>query len=255
VLKTQRPHRLRPRTSLTKEAYLLDALAPSLGARIPRLLGYDRIDTADGVVEYLLMTRMPGVAARSAAIPDAARPALLADLGRLLATLHSVAADDPVVPRDIDAAAVRRRIEFAFADLGDVLAERPGGWRLPVAPDDVAARVLNALPPVLSSPPVVLHANPGPVHVFVDPATYALTGLIDLGDAYASHPALDLTRWAAPADRVMIRDGYLGGAPADPEFALMWTIAMAYTDAAAIAAGSPAADQATDDLMARLDEL
>ena len=65
VVKTQRPHRLRPRTSLAKEAYLLDALAPGLGGRIPRLLGYDHVDTVDGVVEYVCMTRIPGLPVRS----------------------------------------------------------------------------------------------------------------------------------------------------------------------------------------------
>src|SRR5215470_13558183 len=43
VVKTQRPHRLRPRTSLAKEAYLLDRLGARLGDRIPRLLGFDRV--------------------------------------------------------------------------------------------------------------------------------------------------------------------------------------------------------------------
>src|SRR5262245_61316137 len=135
VLKTQRPHRLRPRTSLAKEAYLLDAYASALGDRIPTLLGYDRVDTADGEVEYILMTRMPGVPVRGSAIPDDARPALLGELAGLLAAIHSVSADDPVVPRDEDAAAVRRRLEFGFADLGDALAERPGAWALPVSLD------------------------------------------------------------------------------------------------------------------------
>jgi Ser/Thr protein kinase RdoA (MazF antagonist) len=255
VLKTQRPHRLRPRTSLAKEAYLLDTFGPQLGAAIPRLLGYDRVDTADGPVEYVLMTRMPGVAAAGLDIPPAARPVLLADLGRLLATLHTIAADDPVVPRDPDAAAVRRRLEFAFADIADALVERPGAWRLPVSLDQVAARVLDAVPPTLSAPPVTLHSNPGPVHVFVDPVTYAMTGVIDLGDAYASQPAFDLNRWASPADRIAIRDGYLGGEPAEPGFTLMWTIAMAYTDSAAVAGGSVHADRAATDLMTRLDEL
>lgn len=256
VLKTQRPHRLRPRTSLAKEAYLLDTYAPVLGDRIPRLLGHDRVETADGTVEYILMTRMPGVPARGAAIAEPARSALLADLGRLLATLHSRPAGDPVVPRDEDAAAVRRRLEFGFADIGDALAERPGAWRLPVGLDEVAARVLDSVPARLSTAPVTLHSNPGPMHVFVDPATSRLTGVIDFGDAYASHPVFDLQRWAAPGDRETIRDGYLAAAgPAGPEFATMWTLGMVLTDAAAVVGGSPAAGSAADDLMARLDEL
>src|SRR5262245_15439062 len=77
VMKTQRPHRLRPRTSLAKEAYLLDLLAPTLTGRIPRLLGYDRVDTDQGIVEYLCMTRMRGVAARHITVETDARNAVL----------------------------------------------------------------------------------------------------------------------------------------------------------------------------------
>src|SRR4051812_29204600 len=42
VVKTQRPHRVRPRTSLRKEAGLLAALGDRLAGRISRLYGYDR---------------------------------------------------------------------------------------------------------------------------------------------------------------------------------------------------------------------
>src|ERR671938_529371 len=61
IFKTQRPHRVRPRTSLEKEAFHLDQLAsraPEIS--VPRVLGYGR----EGGVEYLLMTGMPGVAMR-----------------------------------------------------------------------------------------------------------------------------------------------------------------------------------------------
>src|SRR5262249_54661814 len=68
VVKTQRPHRLRPRTSLAKEAYLLDRLAAQLCGRIPRLLGYDRMETELGLVEYVCMTRVPGQAVREAEV-------------------------------------------------------------------------------------------------------------------------------------------------------------------------------------------
>jgi hygromycin-B 7''-O-kinase len=259
VLKTQRPHRLRPRTSLAKEAYLLGTFATALRERIPTLLGHDSVETSDGPVEYILMTRMPGVSVLGSGIPDPARATVLADLGRLLATLHAVPADDPIVPRDRDAEAVRRRLEFGFADLGDALAarseryEQPSAWPLPVGLDDIAARVLGAVPDEPTT--VTLHSNPGPVHVFVDPATWRLTGVIDFGDAYASHPAFDLQRWAPPADRVMIRDSYLAATTVGPDFARMWTLGMIFIDAAAIAAGSPAADEAAADLMARLDGL
>src|ERR671924_390817 len=51
IFKTQRPHRVRPRTSLEKEAFHLDQLArraPEVS--VPRVLGYGREDS----VEYLL---------------------------------------------------------------------------------------------------------------------------------------------------------------------------------------------------------
>ena len=59
-MKTQRPHRLRPRTSLRKEAALLAALADPLAGRIPAFYGYDRADTAEGPVEFIVMRRVPG---------------------------------------------------------------------------------------------------------------------------------------------------------------------------------------------------
>src|SRR3954452_5166948 len=57
AVKTQRPHRLRPRTSLRKEAALLAALAGPLSDRIPTLYGYDAVDTAAGPVEFLVLSR------------------------------------------------------------------------------------------------------------------------------------------------------------------------------------------------------
>jgi aminoglycoside phosphotransferase (APT) family kinase protein len=255
VVKTQRPYRLRPRTSLAKEAYLLDALAPVLGARIPRLRGYGDVPTSDGVVEYVCMTRMAGLPVRSVTLAGAARATVLTGVGRLLRVLHATPADDPIVPRDDDAAALRRRLRFGFGDIADALAERPGAWTLPVPADEVIRRALVALPAALGRPPVVLHSNPSPTHVFVDPDTQEFTGLIDFGDSYASHPALDLHRWAAPADRVAIRDAYLDGSVATAEFDRVWTIAMIYTDLAVIASGSPDADAAAGDLTARLGDL
>src|SRR4051812_16472971 len=55
VVKTQRPHRLRPRTSLAREAAVLRALAEPLTGRIPQVYGYDRVDTAEGPVEFIVM--------------------------------------------------------------------------------------------------------------------------------------------------------------------------------------------------------
>ena len=56
VLKVQRPHRLRPRTSLEKEAFFLHQLAAYPDIVVPHVLGYGRHDN----IEYIVMTRMPG---------------------------------------------------------------------------------------------------------------------------------------------------------------------------------------------------
>src|SRR6185437_3890246 len=61
-----------------------------------------------------------------------------------------------------------------------------------------AGQLLAGLPD--RTPPVTLHSNPGPEHCFVDPATGRFTGLIDFGDAYRSHPALDVRSWACLDD-------------------------------------------------------
>jgi aminoglycoside phosphotransferase (APT) family kinase protein len=254
VVKTQRPHRLRPRTSLAKEAYLLDLLAPVLDGRIPRLLGYDRVDTDQGPVEYLCITRMPGVAIRYRGIPAEARRDVLRDLAGVLRTLHAAEADHAQMPTDADSAALRRRLELSFGDIADAFAGRDLS-ALPVPLEEVTERVLSSVPAQLGGAPVPLHSNPGPPHVFVDPATGRLTGLIDFGDAYASHPVLDLHRFPDPDDRVRLREAYLAGEPTDPGFDLMWTVAMIYSDLAAIAEGSSHAADATKDLAVRLDSL
>jgi hygromycin-B 7''-O-kinase len=85
-----------------------------------------------------------------------------------------------------------------------------------------AARVRDDLR-LVDEEPVPLHSNPGPEHVFVDPVTLRLTGVIDFGDAYLSHPALDLRRWWQPADREAIFAGYsAAGTPLSRSFLTTW---------------------------------
>jgi aminoglycoside phosphotransferase (APT) family kinase protein len=259
IVKTQRPHRLRPRTSLAKEAYLLDRLAGTLGVRVPGVFGYDRAETAQGVVEYLCMSRMPGRAAGHVPVSDPERAVLLRDLGWLLRGLHELALDPPpsalLVPVDADAGQLRQRLALAFADVCDALAGQPGAWALPAESARIAERALAVLPATLTRPPVVVHSNPGPTHTFVDPATRALVGLIDFGDSYLGHPAFDLHRWPAVADRLALHAGYLEiGAPSG-EFDRVWTVAMIHADLNAVAARSPHAGEATRDLAKRLADL
>jgi hygromycin-B 7''-O-kinase len=254
VVKVQRPHRLRPRTSLAKEAFILGQLARPLGTRVPELFGHGHAETAQGGVEYLVISRMPGDPLVRNPQVGPKRGALLRDLGALLAGLHAVRLDltSPSagsVPVDHSASDLARRVETAFADLLDLIAQRPGSWPLAVPPHEVAAEALAMLPTAFT--PVLLHSNPGPTHVYCD-ADGSLTGLIDFGDSYLSHQAWDLHRWPDPADRRALREGYLDGTTPSDEFDSVWTVAMIHADMAALAKQPELAHAAEADLARRL---
>lgn len=109
----------------------------------------------------------------------------------------------------------------------------------------MAKRALAALPARLDRPPVPLRSNPGPTHVCTGPDG-AFTGLIDFGDAYAAHPALDLRSWVDPADQVLLRDAYLDGQARGAEWDVVWTVAMIYADLGALAGPTAHAACAAD---------
>jgi aminoglycoside phosphotransferase (APT) family kinase protein len=266
VVKTQRPPRLRPRTSLAKEAGLLAALARPLAGRIPAVFGYDRVELEDvGLVEFIVMSRVEGRPVAVSA-PDARRrAAVLRELAATLRVVHSLdvpAGPEAGLPGDVDGAALRRRVELRLADVIDEFDARPEAWPLAATtPAEVTSRALQALPGLLLSAPVVLHSNPGPSHVFTDTAG-AFTGLIDFGDAFVSHPALDLRSWPDPHDRIALRGYYLDSGvealdrDARVEFDQVWAVAMIWADMAVLAADRPdLATRATADLTRRLGEL
>jgi aminoglycoside phosphotransferase (APT) family kinase protein len=258
AVKTQRPHRLRPRTSLAKEAALLAALTEPLAGRIPVLYGYDAVDTAAGPVEFLVLSRVPGRAVVTRTVPGAARAALIRAVADVLRLVHALDAAElrsaRTLPTVEGAAALRARLEPSFADLVDRLAASPDRWPLEVPPDRVAERAMAALPTRLDAPPVPLHSNPGPTHVFTDEAG-GFTGLIDFGDAYAAHPALDLRSWPDPTDRLLLREAYLHGRTPGAEWEAVWTVAMVYADMGALTGPTLSAAPAAADLVERLGRL
>ncbi len=221
VVKTQRPHRVRARTSLAKEVRLLEYLAGPLAGQIPTVYGYDRVQTAEGTVLHAL----------------SADPLVDADL----------------FPTDDNAAALRRRLELGLTDVVDRITSQPGRWTLAVSPDEVASRATNALPTRFDVP-AALHSNPGATHTFVD-ADGGFTGLIDFGDAYLGHPALDLRAWPAVSDRLALREGYVDGQTPPGDFDAVWTVAMVHADMNAIAGRAELAAQASHDLVRRLAHL
>jgi hygromycin-B 7''-O-kinase len=258
VLKTQRPHRLRPRTSLAKEAALLTALGGPLSGRIPTVYGYDRISTKFGPVEFIVMSPIPGRPVHASALTDADRRAVLNEVADVLREVHALdlAGLQPagLLPADDGAAGLHTRLEPGLADLVEQLQRRKECWPLPVSPARVAELALDALPHQLTDGPAALHSNPGPTHVFTD-STGMFTGLIDFGDAYASHPALDLRSWPDPEDRIALSESYLRGSDASPEWHAVWTVAMVYADLAALTGPDRLAERAAADLSLRLGQL
>jgi hygromycin-B 7''-O-kinase len=212
VFKTQRPPQLRPRTSLEKEAFILRQVAAENSVPIPRVIGYGREDD----VEYLLMTRVPGVCLESTSLSGPARVAVLEELGATLRRVHEVSQaamqDSGLIPGDESATDLRDRLSAMLEHLTAALTA-DSGWTGGLDLNAVADQLLTALPD--GTPPVTLQSNPGPEHCFVDPATGRFTGLIDFGDAYRSHPALDVRSWASLDDSRHMLAGYrsLGALP------------------------------------------
>jgi len=232
VLKVQRPHRLRPRTSLEKEGFFLNQLSAHPDIVVPHVLGYGRHDT----IEYLVMTQMPGVSALTVDLTGVQRMNVLHGLGRTLRRLHSI----PQAPfyasslfpgsRTRDAFVEQVRVTLAHAV--QVIGDTPHLWPLSITPADVASRALAALPASVDL--VALHSNPGPVHTFVQPDTLEFIGLIDFGDAYIGHPALDW-RWPTHTDDLAILQGYGDEAPVTDEFMAAWRSGLVLNDLSALA--------------------
>lgn len=220
VFKTQRPPQLRPRTSLEKEALILRHLAAEASLPVPRAVGYGREDD----VEYLLMTRIPGVCLESTSLSGPARVAVLEELGAALRRVHEVSQaamqESGLIPGDESAADIRERLSAMF---DHYIAAITGQKRWTATGLDLrsaADQLLAGLPD--RTPPVTLHSNPGPEHCFVDPATGRFTGLIDFGDAYRSHPALDVRSWASLDDSRHMLAGYRSPGALPDRFEQVW---------------------------------
>lgn len=233
LLKTQRPHKLRPRTSLKKEVLFLQQLAEVQGLHVPRVIGYGHPEPQ---VEYTLMTRMPGIAFRHAKLDDERRTQALKGLGRMLRKIHSIPQESlresNLFFGDQSPVDVRWRMGSLFDDLTEMIHKDGKLWNHPLAPEIIGRKLMQTLPSHKHI--VALHSNPGPEHTFVDAATGELTGIIDFGDAYFSHPVHDLRRYRAPKDRAAVLSGYLEEGPVDDDFMAAWRVACALSDMTAI---------------------
>jgi Ser/Thr protein kinase RdoA (MazF antagonist) len=257
IVKVQRPQQLRPLTSLEKEVcflHQLATLAPDLP--VPRVRGYDR---ESPLLEYTVMTRVPGVAMRSATQTDDQRDAVLRVLGQVLRRIHDLPLETFVVsglfPGDYAFPSLQTRVGEAFLDLAALQRQTEQLWPLAISIEELGRRVLRALPRTQAR--AALHSNPYTEHVFVDAATGRFTGLIDFGDAYICHPAFGLRRWYRPAERAALLAGYTASRPVDANFLAVWRGVMILADATALVrAGADPAGAAgvADELCALLDE-
>jgi aminoglycoside phosphotransferase (APT) family kinase protein len=255
IFKTQRPQQVRPRTSLEKENFFLQQIAARLPELcVPRVLGHGR---EGKYIEYTVMTRVPGVALRHANLDGAARLAVMRELGGALRRIHQLPqapfADSGLFPGDANAADTLARFTELFDDSVARIREEQRPWSLPLSPGQLGQRALAILPQ--GAQRVALHSNPWHEHTFVDPATGKYSGLIDFGDAYISHPALDLRRWRTREERAALLEGYTRQQPVDEAFLRTWLVAQVAGDLAAIAQHPALGPAAHADLARLLAEL
>jgi hypothetical protein len=127
---------------------------------------------------------------------------------------------------------VRWRMGNVFDDVAEMIQQEGKPWNFHLTPEEVGHRLMRTLPDVKTI--VALHSNPGPEHVFVESVSGKLTGIIDFGDAYFSHPVNDLRRFRAPADRQTVLDGYLEGGAVSDDFMAIWRVACGIADMVAM---------------------
>jgi hygromycin-B 7''-O-kinase len=144
---------------------------------------------------FLVVTALPGrrYATLAARLDAAQRATIARSLGRLLCRLHNLPLPPASTPGPLAsswdrllALLHRRRREVAgdhrrWGLLPTRLCDQLEGW-LP-DPDTLVDP---------SRPPVFVHGDLHDEHVFVDPASATLTGVIDFTDVYAGDPRYDL---------------------------------------------------------------
>ena len=257
ILKVQRPQQLRPLTSLAKEVFFLrqlEELPSECRVSVPRVVGHG---TSESGVQYTLLTRMPGRALRRTTLTAAVRREALIDLGRTLRRIHSQPVEpfiaSGILPGDLSFMDTMTRVAEPLLDRAREVRERGMAWTFPLSIEKIVGRALSSLPH--SRERAALHSNPFEEHTFVDPETGAFTGLIDFGDAYISHPALEIRRWNQPADRDAILIGYQESGSVSDEWLAIWRALMIVADVDTMVRVPDRADAARQDLESLLSEI
>jgi aminoglycoside phosphotransferase (APT) family kinase protein len=212
-LKIQRPQQLRSTTSLEKEAFFLNQLEKQTDAYVPRVLGYGK----EGTLEYICMTRIPGVKVEYTKLSVTEKNALLLELGKELRKIHS-----------IDQTTLRNSGLFPCDDPHDLTEQLQRRYKsaLMKKKDSINLKkfetIMEAIDKDLQNIKYVdtfvgLHVNPYICHTLVDEKTHKYTGLIDFGDSYIGHPIFDMWYWQI-SSRKKILQGYTSEKPISAAF-------------------------------------
>lgn len=162
-----------------REARLLTVVAAIAPVPVPEPV---LVDPGAGAYAY---EKMPGVPLLT--VPD--RPAdVPAVLGGLLAALHAEPVERFAGLVDVDDWPPEERRAEAADTYSRIAAHVPAGYRPAIE------TFLASPPPEAGYRPVFSHNDLGIEHVLVDPATGAVTGVIDWSDAAICDPAQDFGR-------------------------------------------------------------
>jgi len=225
MLKVQRPHQLRSSTSLEKEAFFLKQLEKETDVNVPRVLGYGK----DGTVEYLCITRIPGIAAEHTKLIGKKKNNFLHKLGKELRKIHSINQkpflESGLFPHDEPSELTERlllRYQSALSKKKDIVRQD----KL----DSALCEIQELLDNIQNAGEFVsLHINPYIPHVFVDEKTLEYSGIIDFGDSYIGHPIFDMWYWSVPSRKKLL-SGYTSEKPVSTAFQTVFDTAVAISE-------------------------
>ena len=191
---------------VAREAALLGVVAEVSPVPVPEVVA---ADPAEG---WLAQRRLPGVPLLE--VPESRRQVrtVAAVLGGLLAALHAVPAERVDGIAEVDETPAAEWLAETAELAEGIIVE------LPADVGRAIDRFIRAAPPPPAPGPVLAHDDLGIEHVLVDPATLAVTGVIDWSDAGLADPAHDfglILRDLGPAALDAALEGY-GPAPDEP---------------------------------------
>jgi aminoglycoside phosphotransferase (APT) family kinase protein len=176
------------------EARLLPSLAPRLPLAVPRVV-FEGVPSPAFPRRFCGYRKLSGEPAIRVPRGSVRLGALVEPLARFLSALHAVPIDVACaagVPRH----ALRDVLDDVRADaLSDLERVREVDAAAPI---DQWRAFLDALPPVVDSPAVLVHNDLAAEHLLFDHAAGTITGVIDWSDVAVSDPIVDfagLVHW------------------------------------------------------------